>query len=94
MRAEFTKEDTTSENMKLKGETTGLDKEFVETLTGEGGPLASGTVPHLDLQNEKNLVDSVMGGAVAKAKAKARGKKEESAEPVQPKTLKETLGYM
>ena len=78
--------------MTLKGEATGLDKEFVETLTGDGGPLACGTVPHLDIQNEKSLVDSVVGGA-AKAKAKARGKKEEPAEPVQPKTLKELFGH-
>lgn len=92
MKKEFTKVDSTSEFMSMKGETKNKDREFWETLTSGTGPLVPGALPSLDVQGEKSMADSLAGGSSSKAKArKGKGSNAEQADRVTPTTPKEFL---
>ena len=87
----MTKTDTTSERMSLKG-TCNPDSEMLESLTSDTGPLTAGAMPALDMgtaEGQKNMCESLAGGAVAKPKAANKGRNQPAGE-VQPATLKET----
>lgn len=49
MRKEFTKENSTGESVQLNAQKSGLDKDFLDSLTSESGAFASGALPALDL---------------------------------------------
>ena len=90
MKKEFTKEDTTSERMSMKGEAKGFDREFWDSMTNGTGPLVAGALPGLDVQQEKSMADMLSGGAAGKVpKAKRSAGPDEKAVPVGPTTLKE-----
>ena len=91
MRSEYTKENSTSERMTLKGKDKELDKDFLEALTSGGGPLVQGALPAMDVQQEKSLAEALTGGNAAKTKKTKTPKTEGEAERVEPATLKEFL---
>lgn len=92
MKKEFTKVDSTSEFMSMKGETKNNNRDFWDSLTSGTGPLVPGALPSLDVQGEKSMADSLAGGVSSKAKArKARSATGEQAERVTPTTPKEFL---
>lgn len=77
--------ESTSVNIKTK------NQEFHEALTGKGGPLQSGFVPHVGSASEsgdKAILESILQGSVQKQKV-PKNKKEENSEPAKPKTLLE-----
>lgn len=92
MRSEYTRENTTSERMTLKGEDNKLDKDFIEALTTGSGPLVQGALPAMDVQQEKSLAEALTGGNAAKTK-KRTTPREPEAERVEPATLKEYLVF-
>lgn len=93
MRSEYTKENTTSERMTLKGEDNKLDKDFLEALTTGSGPLVHGALPAMDVQQEKSLAEALTGGNAAKTKKNKAKSTDPEAERVEPATLKEYLVF-
>ena len=84
------REDITSEGVALKVSEAG-NKELVESLTVEGGPLQCGALPDADAATDagkKSLVESITSAGVAVAKAKAP--KKETAEKVELKSMLES----
>eukprot|EP00435_Cladocopium_sp_Y103_P055063 s2974_g18.t1 len=83
-------EDITSEGVSLKISETG-NKDLVESLTVEGGPLQCGVLLDADAATDagrKDLVESITQAGVAVAKA--RPAKKEKAEKLEPKTMLES----
>lgn len=93
MKKEFTKEDSTSEMISMKGESKGLDREFFDAITTGTGPLVAGALPSLDVKSEQAMADSLSGGPSAKPKPR-KVKREDVAQEVGPVTPKEFLGYI
>jgi len=72
---------------------TNPDAETLASLTGEGGPLQSGALPAVDItsqEGEKQLWTAMAANPVSKLK---RERTTEPADPVEPKTPKEKLGF-
>ena len=95
MGKQFTRRDVTSESMALQAKPKDLPTSLFNELTGETGVLAAGALPSLELadaEGEKNLAESVAGGAVSKVKKTKQPK--EKAEEVQESTARETLGLI
>ena len=91
MKKEFTKEDSTSEMISMKGESKGKEREFWDAMTSGTGPLVAGALPSLDVSSEKAMADSLSGGSAAKPKVR-KTPKEDQAQEVVPVTPKEFLG--
>lgn len=90
MRKEFTREDSTGESLRLKGEINDIDSEFLEGITSETSALGAGALPSLALcgkDGEKSLAES-LAGSVAKPKAKAKARAETPA-AMEPTTMKQ-----
>ena len=87
---ELKREDITSEGVALKMSEAG-NKDLVESLTVEGGPLQCGALPDADAATDagkKNLVESITSAGVAVAKPKPA--KREPSEKLEPKSLLES----
>lgn len=85
-------EDVTATCMALRANTN-PDAETLASLTGEGGPLQSGALPAVDItsqEGEKQLWTAMAANPVSKLK---RERTTEPADPVEPKTPKEKLGF-
>lgn len=83
-------ENSTTESATVTGTEKG-NKELIESLTGDGGPLASGALPEAEAANEagqKSLLEAVHG-ATATAKGGKSLKTKERAEKADPKTALE-----
>ena len=61
------------------------NKDLVESLTGEGGPLQAGVLPAAPVQNEQALHESF--GDATKAVKIPKAKKQETTEKAEPKTF-------
>jgi hypothetical protein len=84
------REDITSEGVALKMSETG-NRDLVESLTAEGGPLQCGALPDADAATDagkKALVESIANAGVAVAKA--RPQRREASEKMEPKTILES----
>lgn len=60
------------------------DEQFAKTLLGEGGALASGMLPAVEAQSEKNLLENITKETTEKPRAPPKKKPE--AEKAEPKT--------
>ena len=80
----FKCEDATSESMAIKASEKG-NRELVESLTGEGGPLQAGLLPAAPVNNEKALHEAF--GETTNAIKTPKPKKSESTEKAEPKTF-------
>ena len=80
-------DDTTGESLKVKGSKK-LDKDMMEALTADDGPLASGALPKVRTSSESGakLLHQALDDDKAAFKPKKEKKKEDKAEEVKPKT--------
>lgn len=88
-------DDIVSEVTSVKGVDKG-NRELVEAITGDGGPLAAGAAPSpyaANAEGAKALVEAMEGdGAIAKGAPKKKQRRDDSnAEPAPPKTWEEIL---
>ena len=84
---------STKESMSLFGNTH-PDNETLSSLTGEGGPLQNGVLPQADTalaEGEKELWSTLCKVPITKQKDKPKRGAGDPADPVAPKTIKETL---
>ena len=72
--------------MAIKASETG-NKDLIESLTGEGGPLQAGLLPAAPVKNEKALHDAF--GDATKAVKTPKPKKGDSTEKAEPKTFEQ-----
>ena len=72
--------------MAIKASETG-NKDLIESLTGEGGPLQAGLLPAAPVKNEKALHDAF--GDATKAVKTLKPKKGDSTEKAEPKTFEQ-----
>eukprot|EP00435_Cladocopium_sp_Y103_P025714 s1331_g6.t1 len=86
--ATFKREDATSESMAVKASDKG-NKELIESLTSEGGPLQAGLLPQAPVANEKALTEAF--GDAAKPIKTPKPKKSESTEQAEPKTFSQMV---
>lgn len=92
--AKYTRKDTTSDRMSLKGEVQ-PDSELLSSLTSDTGPLAAGAMPALDMtpEGQKSMCESLAGKDGSVAKIKIKKNKTDEATEVVPSSPKETLGH-
>lgn len=92
MATEFSRTDMTGETMTLNLTMNDMEREHIDALTSQDGPLAAGALPSLNLavkEGEKSLAESLCAGSVAKVKTTKRPK--ESATEVKATKGKEIL---
>ena len=92
MATEFSRTDTTGESMTMTLSMNDMDREHIDALTSQDGPLGAGALPSLNLavkEGEKSLAESLCSGSVMKAKAAKRPK--EPATEVKATSGKEIL---
>ena len=84
-------DNATMERMTLEANTK-PSPETLAALTGEGGPLQNGAMPHCAIsceEGERALLASVTASQIGKKKIKPIKDKEDPAEELSPKTPKE-----
>lgn len=92
MATEFSRTDVMGESLTLNLTMNDMEREHIDALTSQDGPLAAGALPSLNLavkEGEKSLAESLCAGSVAKVKTTKRPK--ESATEVKATKGKEIL---
>jgi len=77
MATEFSRTDVMGESLTLNLTMNDMEREHIDALTSQDGPLGAGALPSLNLavkEGEKSLAESLCAGSVAKVKTTKRPK--------------------